>query len=138
MSTCTTRVGAGGALITTCTYTYTYAAPGTARDGQVVARATVGGRVRTIGHGGLGHHQLTVAFRHRQRGHDRVARGLELEAGFAFGVVRQLVERRLASADETERAGLLAGSAGAVRSLLLGELLEPSAFDTSFSVLHGL
>jgi DNA-binding CsgD family transcriptional regulator/tetratricopeptide (TPR) repeat protein len=66
------------------------------------------------------------------------ARGSELEAGFAFGVVRQLFERRLASADETERARLLAGSAGAVRSLLLGELPEPSAFDTSFAVLHGL
>ncbi|HEY2651788.1 MAG TPA: AAA family ATPase [Solirubrobacteraceae bacterium] len=66
------------------------------------------------------------------------ARGSELEAGFAFGVVRRLFERRLASADETERAGLLAGSAGAVRSLLLGEVVEASAFDTSFAVLHGL
>ncbi len=66
------------------------------------------------------------------------ARGSELEVGFAFGIVRQLFERRLASADEAERGRLLAGSAGAVRSLLLGELQEPSAFDTSFAVLHGL
>jgi hypothetical protein len=58
--------------------------------------------------------------------------------GFAFGIVRQLFERRVASADEAERAALLAGSAGAVRSLLLGEITEASAFDTSFAVLHGL
>jgi hypothetical protein len=47
-------------------------------------------------------------------------------------------ERRLASAEESERDALLAGSAGAVRSLLLGEVVEASAFDTSFAVLHGL
>jgi DNA-binding CsgD family transcriptional regulator len=66
------------------------------------------------------------------------ARGSELEAGFAFGVVRQLFERRLASIEERERDALLAGSSGAVRPLLLGEVVEPSAFDTSFAVLHGL
>jgi DNA-binding CsgD family transcriptional regulator len=66
------------------------------------------------------------------------ARGSELEAGFALGVVRQLFERRLASAEESERDALLAGQAGAVRPLLLGELLATSASDTSFAVLHGL
>ena len=66
------------------------------------------------------------------------ARGSELESGFAFGVVRQLFERRLASAQEAERAELLGGSAGGVRALLLGEMVEPAAFDTSFAVLHGL
>ena len=66
------------------------------------------------------------------------ARGSELEAGFAFGVVRQLFERRLATAEEAERAALLAGTAGAVRALLLAEVVEASAFDTSFAVLHGL
>jgi DNA-binding CsgD family transcriptional regulator len=66
------------------------------------------------------------------------ARGLELELDFAFGVVRQLFERRLASAKRSERTALLAGPAGAVRSLLLGEPVEASAFDTSFAVLHGL
>ena len=39
------------------------------------------------------------------------ARGSELEAGFAFGVVRQLFERRLASAED-ERARRVAGWAG--------------------------
>src|SRR5262249_15014677 len=73
------------------------------------------------------------------RGHEILrARGSELEAEFVFGVIRQLFERRLASADLAEREGLLAGPAGAVRPLLLGEIAEPSASDTSFSVLHGL
>ena len=66
------------------------------------------------------------------------ARGSELEADFAFGVVRQLFERRLVSADVSERDALLVGPAGAARALLLGELAEASAFDTSFAVLHGL
>jgi hypothetical protein len=43
------------------------------------------------------------------------ARGSELEAGFAFGVVRQLFERRLASAGMEEREALLAGPALAAR-----------------------
>jgi len=66
------------------------------------------------------------------------ARGSELEADFAFGLVRQLFERRLVSAEVNEREALLAGPASAVRALLLGEFVEPSAFDTSFAVLHGL
>lgn len=39
------------------------------------------------------------------------ARGSELEADFAFGVVRQLFERRLAAAAAAEREALLAGPA---------------------------
>jgi DNA-binding CsgD family transcriptional regulator len=66
------------------------------------------------------------------------ARGSELEAGFAFGVVRQLFERRLAALDVGEQGELLRGPAAAVRALLLGELREEPAFDTSFAVLHGL
>jgi DNA-binding CsgD family transcriptional regulator len=66
------------------------------------------------------------------------ARGSELEAGFAFGVVHQLFERRLAAAPAGERAALLAGPAAAVRPLLSGELVAESAGDSSFAVLHGL
>ena len=66
------------------------------------------------------------------------ARGSELEAGFAFGLVLALFERRLATADVEERELLLLGPARAVRPLLLGELAGVSAFDTSFAVLHGL
>ena len=66
------------------------------------------------------------------------ARGSELESGFAFGVVRQLFERRLAAAGQGERAALLAGPAAAARPLLAGELAAQPAGDSSFAVLHGL
>jgi DNA-binding CsgD family transcriptional regulator len=66
------------------------------------------------------------------------ARASELEAGFAFGVVRQLFERRLASAGRDEREALLVGAARAAGPLLSGGLVETSASDTSFAVLHGL
>ena len=66
------------------------------------------------------------------------ARGSELEAPFAFGVVRQLFERRLAGAAVREREALLTGPAAAAQPLLLGEPDEQSASDTSFAVLHGL
>ena len=66
------------------------------------------------------------------------AQGSELEADFAFGVVRQLFERQLTAAGADERASLLVGPAAAVKPLLLGESLEASAGDTSFAVLHGL
>jgi DNA-binding CsgD family transcriptional regulator len=65
-------------------------------------------------------------------------RGRELEAGFAFGVVRQLFERELASASPHERAELLAGPAGAVREMLSGEAGSHSGHDTSFALVHGL
>ena len=66
------------------------------------------------------------------------ARGSELEAGFAFGVVRQLFERRLAGAGADEREALLAGPAAAVRPLLSGELAAGPAGDSAFAVVHGL
>ena len=77
--------------------------------------------------------------RANELGHEVVrARGSELESGFAFGVVRQLFERRLAAAGEGERAVLLAGPAAAVRPLLSGEISVPPAADSSFAVVHGL
>ena len=100
-----------------------------------------GGAVLVEGRAGIGKTAILeeACRRAAGRGHEVLrARGSELEAGFAFGVVRQLFERRLAGAEESERDALLAGPAGAVRPLLLGELPEPSAFDTSFAVLHGL
>jgi DNA-binding CsgD family transcriptional regulator len=82
------------------------------------------------------------------------ARGSELESGFAFGVVRQLFERRLAGTEPDEREALLAGPAAAVRPLLAGPVARPAAGevaaplaggvaaslagDSSFAVLHGL
>jgi DNA-binding CsgD family transcriptional regulator len=100
-----------------------------------------GGAVLVEGRAGIGKTALLDAACRRASGLGRevlCARGSELEAAFAFGMVRQLFERRLAGAEESERDALLAGSVGVVRSLLLGEVVETSALDTSFAVLHGL
>jgi len=66
------------------------------------------------------------------------SRGSELELEFAFGVVRQLFERRLADVDQADRDALLAGAAAAVRPLLAGRDFASTAADRSFAVMHGL
>ena len=100
------------------------------------------GRVLLVeGRSGIGKTSLVEAacWRADELGHEVVrARGSELESGFAFGVVRQLFERRLAGAGRDEREALLAGPAAAVRLLLSGESAAQQAGDTSFAVLHGL
>jgi DNA-binding CsgD family transcriptional regulator len=100
-----------------------------------------GGVLVVEGGAGIGKTSLVEAACRRagERGQDVLrARGSELEAEFAYGVVRQLFERRLAVAEVDERAALLAGHAAAVRPLLLGEPAEAAASDTAFAVLHGL
>jgi DNA-binding CsgD family transcriptional regulator len=90
---------------------------------------------------GIGKTSLVQAAcrRSEELGYDVLsANGAALEADFAFGVVRQLFERRLTGAEADERASLLVGPAAAVRPLLLGKSVEASAGDTSFAVLHGL
>src|SRR5262245_43977706 len=62
------------------------------------------------------------------------ARGSELERGFAFGVVRQLFERRVAE----ERDEVFAGPAAAARPVLTGAPAATPAGDTTFAVVHGL
>ena len=100
-----------------------------------------GGVLLIEGRAGIGKTSLVevACSRADKLGHEVVrARGSELESGYAFGVVRQLFERRLAAAGEGERAALLAGPAAAVRPLLAGEVSVPPAGDSSFAVLHGL
>jgi DNA-binding CsgD family transcriptional regulator len=100
-----------------------------------------GGVLLIEGRAGIGKTSLVEAACSRagELGHEVVrARGSELESGFAFGLVRQLFERRLAVAGEGDRAALLAGPAAAVRPLLVGEVSAQPAGDTSFAVLHGL
>jgi DNA-binding NarL/FixJ family response regulator len=90
---------------------------------------------------GIGKTALVQAVLQRAREFDYdvlAARGSELEADFAFGVVRQLFERRLASAGADDRASLLGGPAIAAGSLLLGMPAPVSLGDTSFAVAHGL
>jgi DNA-binding CsgD family transcriptional regulator len=100
------------------------------------------GRVLLVeGRSGIGKTSLVEAAcaRADELGHEVMrARGSELESGFAFGVVRQLFERRLACAGRGEREALLAGPAAASRPLLSGEPAAQPAGNSSFAVLHGL
>ena len=100
-----------------------------------------GGVLLVEGGAGIGKTSLLAAAAERaaELGHEVVrARGSELEAGFAFGVVRQLFERRLALSSGDERRALLAGPASAVKPVLTGNPGEGATADISFAVLHGL
>src|SRR5215216_5432247 len=67
------------------------------------------------------------------------ARGGELERDFGFGVVRQLLEPRLALEPEGERAELFAGAAGLAEAAIAPRsAMAPPAGDPSHAVLHGL
>ncbi|HEY7007346.1 MAG TPA: AAA family ATPase, partial [Jatrophihabitantaceae bacterium] len=63
------------------------------------------------------------------------SRAAELESGFGYGVVRQLLERSIVEASAPRRAELLAGPVGAAWALLVAPA-QPA--DTSFAVVHGL
>jgi DNA-binding CsgD family transcriptional regulator len=114
---------------------------GRAREGQ-------GSALVVEGPAGIGKTVVLTASRDvAESGGFRVlrARGAELEQGFAFGVVRQLVEPVLAAASEGERVSLLHGPPGlAARLLGLPGVDDevagaaPAAPDPSFAVLHGL
>jgi DNA-binding CsgD family transcriptional regulator len=68
------------------------------------------------------------------------ARAGELEGDFAFGVVRQLFEGPLASADPRTRSELLSGAAALATGLFAsvpGES-QAAATETTFGMLHGL
>ena len=115
------------------------------REREVAAvEELLDGRGRMLlleGRAGIGKTSLieVACSRAAERGFEVLrARGSELESGFAFGVVRQLFERRLAGAGPGERAGLLAGPAAGARALLAGEPAAQPAGDSSFAVLHGL
>jgi DNA-binding CsgD family transcriptional regulator len=100
-----------------------------------------GGVLLLEGGAGIGKTSLVevACSRADEAGHEVVrARGSALEAGFAFGVVRQLFERRLAGAAAGEREMLLAGPAAAAWPLLSSEPAARPAGDSSFAVLHGL
>ncbi len=68
------------------------------------------------------------------------ARGCELESSFAFGVVRQLLEARLASLDQSDRDRLLLGAAGPAAPLIAERRRRPraGAANPETSGLHGL
>jgi DNA-binding CsgD family transcriptional regulator len=67
------------------------------------------------------------------------ARGADLERGFAFGVVRQLLERRVSELELTDRAELLSGVAAPVWTLLFNPpSAEIAGRKARFALIHGL
>src|SRR5688500_5982683 len=105
------------------------------------AREGGGGMLVIEGPAGIGKTELVEAVRDRAReaGLQLVsARGAELEADFALGVVRQLFEHVLAAATGRDRRTLLAGPAEAALTVLGGREDLPDHDRPSFSVLHGL
>jgi DNA-binding CsgD family transcriptional regulator len=106
------------------------------------AAAGAAGLVLVEGPAGIGKSRLLAETRRRAAERGLVvlsARGGELERDFPFGVVRQLFEARLA--DESARARLLSGSAGAAGAIfgLTGERTESETpGEGTFAALHGL
>jgi DNA-binding CsgD family transcriptional regulator len=66
------------------------------------------------------------------------ARGSDLERDFAFGIARQLFERRCADPTAGEREALIAGPARMVVALFQRGDAGGAEEDTGFAVLHGL
>lgn len=66
------------------------------------------------------------------------ARGGELENGFGFGVVRQLLENAVLGADTAERDRLLAGAAELAGPVFTDVARSQDTADIAFATLHGL
>jgi ATP/maltotriose-dependent transcriptional regulator MalT len=106
-----------------------------------VAVAGSGALAVIEGPAGIGKSALICEFEARcKSGNVRVfrARGTDLEAGFAFGVVRQLFEGPLSAATKSERQGWLAGAAGLSLPLWEPAPAQVVGPDTSFTIAHGL
>jgi DNA-binding CsgD family transcriptional regulator len=105
------------------------------------ATAGTGGALTIEGAAGIGKSRLLAcaAEAARERGTGVLeARGRELEAAFAFGVVRQLLERTVRSAGPERRAGLLSGAAALATPILLPEAAPAGEEASGFPLLHGL
>jgi DNA-binding CsgD family transcriptional regulator len=66
------------------------------------------------------------------------ARATQLEQGFPFGVVRQLLERPLLEAESDERERWLAGAAALAADVLTGAPAIASTAGTDYGLQHGL
>ena len=94
-----------------------------------------------VGPGGIGKSQLLAVARESARDAGMSvlsARGSELEAGFSFGIVRQLFEPLLYQAPEDARDRWLSGAARMAGGLLAGSHAEREADDDRFSRMHAL
>jgi DNA-binding CsgD family transcriptional regulator len=112
--------------------------------GQALAAAMAGeGSVMLIeGPAGIGKTALLGAARHRAEREGLVvlpARGSELEAGFPYGVVRQLLEPAVRNAGHERRGQLFAGAAELARSAVVGPATaSANPARQMFAVVHGL
>lgn len=90
---------------------------------------------------GIGKTSLLAELRRRARGAGMAvlaARGGELELGFGFGIVRQLLEAQVAGAAEDERDRLLAGAARLAAPVFAVTDLQENSGDVTYATLHGL
>jgi hypothetical protein len=91
------------------------------------------------GPAGIGKSRLLGAAREQALAMGMVAlwaRATELEAGYSFGVVRQLFEPVLARSEDVE--ALFAGAAGLARQVVDPAAFSPSRPVDEFAVFHGL
>jgi hypothetical protein len=108
-------------------------------DAVKAAAGGCGGMFLVRGPAGIGKTRLLGEVRAHAVEFDAVrarARGLELEQGFAFGVVRQLFEPLLAAADAVTRERWWAGPALQARGVFTAAGI--AGFVGDFAVLHGL
>lgn len=112
------------------------------RISDLVEQVTQGGQGATLvmeGPAGIGKTRLADALRGVAAEHGMevcLARGAELERGFPFGLVRQLLDPPLAGAEAARRSELLDGAA-ALALGALGETPAAGAVDSG-SAMHGL
>lgn len=110
-------------------------------DAALAEAATGEGRVVLIeGPAGIGKTVLLGELRRRARASELTvlaARGGELERGFGFGVVRQLLDAQLAAGEH--RSQLLSGAARLAEPLFSVDAgLEAGDGDVAYATLHGL
>lgn len=100
-----------------------------------------GAAVAITGPAGIGKSSLLETFLAEARSEALVltARAGPMEQGFSFGVMRQLLERRVAHTEPAERDALLDGAAAlALPAIGSVPTTEPSDADAAFSIRHGL
>jgi predicted ATPase len=120
------------------------------RDGELEAvdralAGAVGGEGSLVFVGGPAGIGKTALVRAASERSDRAgvvflaARGAELEGGFPYWVVRQLLEPTVRAASRSRRGRLLSGAAASSSQAVLGEGgAAADLVDPGFAVLHGL
>jgi DNA-binding CsgD family transcriptional regulator len=111
------------------------------RHAAAGARSGRGGVVVIEGPAGIGKTALLESAQLAVAGSDVLvlsASGTELEQELAFGVVRQLFERRLPALDTPVRKRLLSGAAALAQRVLAEPGPQPAASESMHAAMHGL